>query len=122
LARRPAAPDRRRFAGLFFSNDATSFTVIQMMVATLVLASFVSLLVFSQSLFRILPISLENPLMRTCADDACGEAIHDPVNDKLPPWPKDHDRRRTPTPLADGQPDARRYVVRAPTGRQSTGA
>jgi hypothetical protein len=37
---------------------------------------------------RILPISLENPLMRTCADDACGEAIHDQVNDKLPPWPR----------------------------------
>jgi hypothetical protein len=29
-----------------------------------------------------------------------GEAIHDPVNDKLPPWPKDHDRAgNTPTTL-----------------------
>jgi hypothetical protein len=39
-------------AGLFFSKDATSFTVIQMMVATLVLAAFVTLLVFWQSLFE----------------------------------------------------------------------
>jgi hypothetical protein len=37
-------------AGWFFSKDATSFTVVQMMVATLVLA-FVTLLVFFQSLF-----------------------------------------------------------------------
>jgi hypothetical protein len=36
-------------AGLFFSKDATSFTVIQMMIATLVLAAFVALLVFWQS-------------------------------------------------------------------------
>ena len=41
-------------AGWFFSKDATSFTVVQMMFATLVLAAFVALLVFW-------PISLENP-------------------------------------------------------------
>jgi hypothetical protein len=39
-------------AGWFFSEDATSFTVVQMMVATLVLAAFVTLLVFWQSLFE----------------------------------------------------------------------
>ena len=39
-------------AGWFFSKDATSFTVLQMMVATLVLAAFVALLVFWQSLFE----------------------------------------------------------------------
>jgi hypothetical protein len=35
----------------FFSKDA-SFTVVQMMVATLVLTAFVTLLVFWQSLFE----------------------------------------------------------------------
>jgi hypothetical protein len=39
-------------AGWFFSKDATSFTVVQMMVATLVLAAFVTLLVFWQSLLQ----------------------------------------------------------------------
>src|SRR4249919_2551895 len=39
-------------AGWFFSKDATSFNVVQMMVATLVLAAFVALLVFWQSLFE----------------------------------------------------------------------
>jgi hypothetical protein len=34
-------------AGWFFSKDATSFAVVQMMVAMLVLAAFVTLLVFS---------------------------------------------------------------------------
>jgi hypothetical protein len=34
----------------FFSKDATSFTVVQMMFATLVLAAFVVLLVFWQKL------------------------------------------------------------------------
>ena len=37
-------------AGWFFSKDATSFTVIQMMVATLVLATVVSAIVFWRSL------------------------------------------------------------------------
>ena len=37
-------------AGWFFSKDATSFTVVQMMFATLVLAAFVALLVFWQRL------------------------------------------------------------------------
>jgi hypothetical protein len=37
-------------AGWFFSEDATSFTVVQMMFATLVLAAFVALLVFWQKL------------------------------------------------------------------------
>ena len=36
-------------AGWFFSKDATSFTVVQMMIA---LAAFVALLVFWQSLFQ----------------------------------------------------------------------
>jgi hypothetical protein len=39
-------------AGWFFSKDATSFTVVQMMVATLVLAAFVILFMFWQSLFE----------------------------------------------------------------------
>jgi hypothetical protein len=39
-------------AGWFFSKDATSFTVVQMMVATLVLAALVALLVFWQSLLE----------------------------------------------------------------------
>jgi hypothetical protein len=39
-------------AGLFFSKDATSFTVLQMAFATLVLAAIVALLVFWQSLFE----------------------------------------------------------------------
>jgi hypothetical protein len=39
-------------AGWFFSKDATSFTVVQMMVATLVLAALVALLVFWQTLFE----------------------------------------------------------------------
>src|SRR5215813_411878 len=37
-------------AGWFFSRDETSFTVVQMMFATLVLAAFVTLLVFWQRL------------------------------------------------------------------------
>jgi hypothetical protein len=37
-------------AGWFFSRDATSFTVVQMMFATLVLAAFVTLIVCWQSL------------------------------------------------------------------------
>jgi hypothetical protein len=36
-------------AGWFFSKDATSFTVVQMMVATLVLAAFVALLVLGKA-------------------------------------------------------------------------
>ena len=44
--------------------------------------------------------------MRTCADDACGEAIHDPVNDKLP-WPNRRAAfRGAPDPMPGG------YVVR----------
>jgi len=39
-------------AGWFFSKDATSFTVVQMMFATLVLAAFVALLVFWQRLIE----------------------------------------------------------------------
>jgi hypothetical protein len=39
-------------ASWFFSEDATSFTVVQMMFATLVLAAFVSLIVFWQSLLE----------------------------------------------------------------------
>ena len=39
-------------ASWFFSEDATSFTVIQMMFATLVLAAFVSLIVFWQALLE----------------------------------------------------------------------
>jgi hypothetical protein len=39
-------------AAWFFSKDATSFTVVQMMVATLMLAAFVTLLVFWQSLLE----------------------------------------------------------------------
>jgi hypothetical protein len=35
---------------LVFSKDATSFTVVQMMFATLMLAAFVALLVFWQRL------------------------------------------------------------------------
>ena len=37
-------------AGWFFSKDATSFTVVQMMFATLMLAAFLSLIVFWQTL------------------------------------------------------------------------
>jgi len=37
-------------AGWFFSRDATSFTVVQMMFATLVLAAFVTLILCWQSL------------------------------------------------------------------------
>jgi len=36
--------------GLAFSKDATSFTVVQMMFATLMLAAFLSLIVFWQTL------------------------------------------------------------------------
>jgi len=36
----------------FFSKDATSFTVVQMMFATLVLAAFVTLVVFWQQLIE----------------------------------------------------------------------
>jgi hypothetical protein len=39
-------------ASWFFSKDATSFTVVQMMFATLVLAAFVSLIVCWQSLLE----------------------------------------------------------------------
>jgi hypothetical protein len=39
-------------ASLFTSEDTTNFAVIQMMVATLVLAAIVSLIVFLQSLVR----------------------------------------------------------------------
>jgi hypothetical protein len=38
--------------GWFFSKDATSFTVVQMMFATLVLAAFMTLVVFWQQLIR----------------------------------------------------------------------
>jgi hypothetical protein len=48
----PADQLLRIGGGWFFSKDATSFTVVQMMVATLVLAAFVALLVFGQSLFE----------------------------------------------------------------------
>jgi hypothetical protein len=37
-------------ASWFFSKDATSFTVVQMMFATLMLAAFLSLIVFWQTL------------------------------------------------------------------------
>ena len=37
-------------ASWFFDKDATSFTVVQMMFATLVLAALVSLIVFWQAL------------------------------------------------------------------------
>jgi hypothetical protein len=59
--------------------------------------------------------------MRTCADDACCEAIHDAVNDKLPPWTKDYDRgASTPTTLpwpwrADTIPGG--YCVRDASGQ-----
>jgi hypothetical protein len=39
-------------ASWFFSKDATSFTVVQMMFATLVLAAFVTLVVFWQQLIE----------------------------------------------------------------------
>ena len=39
-------------AGWFFSKDATSFTVVQMMFGTLVLAAFVALIVCGQSLVQ----------------------------------------------------------------------
>ena len=39
-------------AGWFFSRDATSFTVVQMMFATLVLAAFVTMIVCWQKLFE----------------------------------------------------------------------
>jgi hypothetical protein len=39
-------------AGLFLSKDDPSFTVLQMMFATLVLAGFVTLLVFWQSVLE----------------------------------------------------------------------
>ena len=39
-------------ASWFFSEDATSFAAVQMMFATLVLAAFVSLIVFWQSLLE----------------------------------------------------------------------
>ena len=41
-------------AGWFFSKDATSFTVVQMMFATLMLAAFLSLIVFWQTLVEYL--------------------------------------------------------------------
>jgi hypothetical protein len=40
----------RLVAGWFFSRDATSFTVVQMMFATLVLAAFVTMIVCWQKL------------------------------------------------------------------------
>ena len=39
-------------ASWFFSKDATSFTVVQMMFATLMLAAFLSLIVFWQTLLE----------------------------------------------------------------------
>jgi hypothetical protein len=39
-------------ASWFFSQDAISFTVVQMMFATLVLAAFVALIVFWQTLLE----------------------------------------------------------------------
>jgi hypothetical protein len=39
-------------AGWFFSKDAISFTAVQMMVATIVLAAFVALIVFWQSVIE----------------------------------------------------------------------
>jgi hypothetical protein len=39
-------------AGWFFSKDATSFTVVQMMFATIVLAAFVALIVCWQRLLE----------------------------------------------------------------------
>ena len=39
-------------AGWFFSKDQTSFTLVQMAFATLVLAAFVTLLAFSQRLLE----------------------------------------------------------------------
>jgi hypothetical protein len=39
-------------AGWFFSKDSTSFTLVQMMFATLVLSAFVTLLSFSQRLLE----------------------------------------------------------------------
>ena len=41
-------------ASWFFSKDATSFTVVQMMFATLMLAAFLSLIVFWQTLVEYL--------------------------------------------------------------------
>jgi hypothetical protein len=100
LACRPTAPDRRRCCRLVFqqrrdqfhghSDDGRNASAGGFRDPARVLAKPV----------RILPISLENPLMRTCADDACCEAIHDAVNDKLPPWTKNYDRGpSTPTML-----------------------
>jgi hypothetical protein len=39
-------------AGWFFGKDATSFTIVQMGFATLVLAAFVALIVFWQALVK----------------------------------------------------------------------
>ncbi|MFO1098307.1 MAG: hypothetical protein U1E81_08540 [Xanthobacteraceae bacterium] len=39
-------------ADWFFSKDAISFTAVQMMVATIVLAAFVALIVFWQSVIE----------------------------------------------------------------------
>jgi hypothetical protein len=39
-------------ASWFFSEDAVSFTVVQMMFATIVLAAFAALIVFWQALFE----------------------------------------------------------------------
>jgi hypothetical protein len=41
-------------ASWFFSEDATSFTVVQMMFATLMLAALVALIVFWQTLVQYL--------------------------------------------------------------------
>ena len=41
-------------ASWFFSKDATSFVVVQMMFATLVLAAIMSLIVYWQTLFGYL--------------------------------------------------------------------
>jgi hypothetical protein len=39
-------------ASWFFSEDAVTFTVVQMMFATIVLAAFAALIVFWQALFE----------------------------------------------------------------------
>jgi hypothetical protein len=52
----------RVVAGWFFSRDATSFTVVQMMFAMLVLAAFVALIVCWQRLV-VSAVPLETPLI-----------------------------------------------------------
>jgi len=60
-------------AGWFFSKDATSFTVVQMMFATLVLAAFVALLVFWQRL-----VEYCRSLWKTGDSNAAPDAPHGP--------------------------------------------